>query len=41
MSKKPNNPIKEWAKKPKQTFLQGIHTDGQQAYEKMLSITNY
>ena len=39
--KKPNNPIKEWAKKPKQTFLQGSHTDGQQAYEKMLSITNY
>ena len=25
----------------KQTFQQGKHTDGQEAYEKMLNITNY
>jgi len=28
-------------KRPQQTFLQRKHTDGPQAYEKMLSITNY
>ena len=28
-------------RRPKQTFLQRKHTDGQQAYEKMLSITSY
>ena len=27
--------------RPKQTFLQRRYTDGQQAHEKMLSITNY
>ena len=27
-------------KRPKQTFLQRKHTDGQQAHEKMLNITN-
>ena len=26
---------------PKQTFLQRRHTDGQEANEKMLNITNY
>ena len=26
---------------PKQTFLQRRHTDGQEAHEKMLNITNY
>ena len=26
--------------RPKQTFLQRRHTDGQQAHEKMLNITN-
>ena len=25
----------------KQTFLQRRHTDGQQAHEKMLNVTNY
>ena len=28
-------------RKPKQTFLQRRHTDGQKAHEKMLNITNY
>ena len=27
--------------RPKQTFLQRRHTDGQEAHEKMLNITNY
>ena len=27
--------------RPKQTFLQRRHTDGQQAHEKMLNIANY
>ena len=28
-------------RRPKQTFLQRRHTDGQQAHEKMFNITNY
>ena len=28
-------------RRPKQTFLQRRHTDGQEAHEKMLHITNY
>ena len=28
-------------RRPKQTFLQGRHTDGQEAYKKMLNIANY
>ena len=28
-------------RRPKQTFLQRRHTDGQQAHEKMLQISNY
>ena len=28
-------------RRPKQTFLQRRYTDGQQAHEKMLNITNY
>ena len=28
-------------RRPKQTFHQGRHTDGQEAHEKMLNITNY
>ena len=28
-------------RRPKQTFLQRRHTDVQEAYEKMLNITNY
>ena len=27
-------------RRPKQTFYQGRHTDGQEAHEKMLNITN-
>ena len=27
--------------RPKETFLQRRNTDGQQAYEKMLNVTNY
>ena len=27
-TRKTNNPIKKWGKRPKQTFLQGRHTDG-------------
>ena len=28
-------------KKPKETFLQRRHTDGQEAHEKMINIANY
>ena len=35
------NPIKKMGGRPKQTFLQRRHTDGQEAHEKMLNITNY
>ena len=28
-------------RRPKQTFLQRRHTDGQQAHEKMLIVTKY
>ena len=28
-------------RRPKQTFSQRIHTDDQQAHEKMLNIANY
>ena len=28
-------------RRPKQTFHQGRHTDGQEAHNKMLNITNY
>ena len=38
---KKKNPIKKWAKDPKQTFLQRRHTDGEEAHEKIFSITNY
>ena len=41
MAKKPNNPIKKMGRRPKQTFLQRRHTDGQQAHEKMLNTANY
>ena len=36
--KQPNQKV---GKRPKQTFLQRRHTDGQQTHEKMLNITNY
>ena len=39
-TRKTNNPIKKWQRRPKQTFLQR-HTDGQQTYEKMLNIAHY
>ena len=38
--KETNNPIQKWAEDLK-TFLQRRHTDGQEAHEKMLNITNY
>ena len=34
-----NNP--KSGKRPKQTFLQGRHTDGSQTHENMLNITHY
>ena len=40
-NRKTNNPIKKMDRRPKQTFLQRKLTDGQQAHEKMLIITNY
>ena len=39
--KKTNSTIKKMGRRPKQTFLQRRHTDGQEAHEKMLNITNY
>ena len=35
--RKPNNPIKKWAK----TFVQRRHTDGQETLEKMFNICNH
>ena len=37
---KKKNLNKKRGGRPKQTFLQRKHTDGQQAHEKMLNITN-
>ena len=39
--KKPKNPIKKRGRRPKQTFLQRRHIDGQEAHEKMFNVTNY
>ena len=39
--KKTNSPIKKMGGRTKQTFLQRRHTDGQEAHEKMLNISNY
>ena len=36
--KQPNHKV---GKRPKQTFLQRRHTDGKEAYEKMLKSVNY
>ena len=40
-SKKANNPIEKMGKGPEQTLLQGRYTDGQEALETMLNITDY
>ena len=34
-------PNQKMGRRPKQTFLQRSHTDGQQTHEKMLNVTNY
>ena len=38
---KSQQPNGKMGKRPEETFLQGKHTDGQQALEKMLNITEY
>ena len=38
---KKKQPNQKMGRRPKQTFLQRRHTDGQQTHEKMLNITNY
>ena len=38
---KNKQPNPKMGRRPKQTFLQRRHTDGQQTHEKMLNITNY
>ena len=40
-TRKTNNPIKKWQRRPKQTFLQRRHTDGQEIHEKLLNIASY
>ena len=39
-NKNTKQPNQKMGRKPKQTFLQRRHTDGQQAHEKMLNIVN-
>ena len=39
--KKNKQPNTKMGRRPKQTFLQRRHTDGQEAHEKLLNITNY
>ena len=39
--KKTKEPNQKMGRRPKQTFLQRRHTDGQEAHEKMLNISNY
>ena len=39
--KKYKQPNQKMGRRPKQTFLQRRHADGQQTLEKMLNITNY
>ena len=34
-------PNQKMGRRPTKTFLQRRHTDGQEAHEKMLNITNY
>ena len=38
---KNKQPNQKMGGRPKLTFLQRRHIDGQEAYEKMLNITNY
>ena len=38
INKQPNQKM---GRSPKQTFLQRRHTDGKEAHEKLLTITNY
>ena len=38
---KNKQPNPKMSRRPKQTFLQWRYTDGQEAHEKMLNITNY
>ena len=39
--KKTKQPNPKMGRRPKQTFLQRGHTDGQETHEKLLNITNY
>ena len=39
--KKTNNFNQKMGRRSKQTFLQGRHTDGQEAHEKMFNTVNY
>ena len=39
--KKNKQPNPNMGRKPKETVLQRIHTDDQEAHEKLLNITNY
>ena len=38
---KNNQPNQKMGRRPKQTFLQRRHTDGQKAHKKTRNITNY
>ena len=40
-NKKNQQPNQKKGRRSKKTFLQRRHTDGKQAYEKMLNIANY
>ena len=40
-TRKTNNPILKMGKGSEQTLLQGRHMEGQEAYERMLSITTH
>ena len=39
-NKNKKQPNQKMGRRPKQTYLQRRHTDGQQAHDKMLNITN-